>query len=63
MEPYQQRIIDERSELESKLQKLDDFLNGGVPMLLSDRKLLDEQAQIMRLYSAVLFKRIDRFNT
>ena len=60
MEEYQQRVWDERKELEEKLCKLIDFINGEVfPNLLGiEQTLLKHQAEIMGKYARILSERI-----
>lgn len=62
-EDYQQRVVDERVELEEKLLKLQTFLISEKSNSLDsvDRKLLTRQAAIMLDYSEILSERIDRF--
>lgn len=64
---YQQRVIDEKVELDIKLKKLYDFIyNPSKNSVFSslhyiDRDLLIIQYDAMFLYSKSLGKRIDRF--
>ena len=61
--PYQQRVIQERNELDSKLGSLLTFI--GTPVFHSldgaDRALLKQQADVMAEYSRILSIRIARF--
>ena len=61
--PYQQRVIQERNELDSKLGNLLTFI--GTPVFHSldgaDRALLKQQADVMAEYSRILSIRIARF--
>lgn len=63
LEAYQQRVVDEKQELDSKLDKLRAFLKTdtalGMPFL--DRNLMVEQERVMTKYSDVLAERINRF--
>lgn len=63
MQDWQQRVIDERDELDQKLIKLQNFLVSSATDRLSetDLGLLKHQAQLMLEYTAVLPKRIERF--
>ena len=65
MENWQQRIIDEKEELDTKLTKLEKFIyneEGTFNSLPSiDQNLLGRQAEIMAEYSAILRKRIARW--
>ncbi len=60
---WQVRVIDERKELTSKIDKLLAFLNGQASIGLDeeDRNLLEEQYACMVAYQNVLNQRIDRF--
>lgn len=62
MEPYQQRLLKEHSELQAKLTKLTIFVqNGGLKLLpKEDAELLDRQHKIMGAYAHVLKQRVDR---
>lgn len=64
MAPHQQRVVDEKKELDDKLQKLNTFITsekftdlvGG-----SERYRLIRQADLMKRYSEVLGERIAAF--
>ena len=61
--PHQQRVVTERTELEEKLGKLRSFFNtstyAGLDEAEQDR--LNEQADIMDRYRAILGERIAAF--
>lgn len=61
--PHEQRMIDERQELETRLINLNIFLNKGQPEDMEDQdwELLNTQAFAMRTYNYVLSARIRRF--
>lgn len=63
MEPYQQRVVDEKNELDARYEKPLDFLCTdvfkGLPQQEKDR--LVRQADIMLKYSLVLGERIAAF--
>lgn len=63
MEPYQQRVIDEKTELDAKREKLKVFMNSeafrGLPF--EERNRLMDQANIMKDYSIILDERIGAF--
>ncbi|CDG21051.1 conserved protein of unknown function [Xenorhabdus poinarii G6] len=63
MQPYQQRVIDELAELDSKIEKLSDFIGGAIYNGLdeTDRVLLAMQLSAMKGYSEILHKRVSRF--
>lgn len=64
MEPWQEQVLKEAEDFETRLTKLRAFL-AGIPetALVSDaqRRLLAEQVQTMTVYLAVLKKRIQLF--
>ena len=64
MQPHQQRVVDEKTELDLKLGKLRNFLNGSIFLSLdeAERFRLTEQANLMNGYSAVLGRRIAAFS-
>lgn len=61
--PHQQRVVDEKSQLDEKLEKLLAFLDNpifaGLPVAEQNR--LSRQISYMREYSIVLGERIDAF--
>lgn len=61
--PHEQRMLDERTELEARLFGLNAFLNKGQPEDMEDYDwdLLNSQAFSMRNYNYVLSARIRRF--
>lgn len=64
MQPHQQRIVDEKLELDAKVKALSDFIQGNkiwdsLPQEEKDR--LFEQYGIMCNYSDVLGRRISAF--
>ena len=63
MQPHEQRVVDEQSELEDKLRRLNDFTKTSTFDLLAseDRTLLRMQLEVMRTYSSILGLRIARF--
>ena len=63
MLPHQQRVIDEKNELDRKLTALRIFIVGDLyHMLPADEKYrLFRQAQIMSDYSDILSERIAAF--
>lgn len=63
MEPYQQRVIDEKSDLVEKIAKLETFVDGPQSdnVAYDERKRLAWQLAYMRLYSGVLEARIAAF--
>jgi hypothetical protein len=64
MEAYQQRVIEEKKDLDEKLNRLDEFimLNPNYPILPQDEKdRLIRQLRHMGEYSIVLGERIAAF--
>jgi hypothetical protein len=66
MQPHEQRVVEEKKELDEKLQKLNAFIGGSsVFEGLDDgaKGLLRIQQRIMTDYSDVLGKRIAHFTS
>lgn len=67
LQPHQQRVVDEKNELDEKLTKLIQFIEGRTFLFanLSDEeaKRLRHQAVLMRQYSSVLADRISAFGS
>lgn len=63
MQPYQQRVIDEKKELDTKLSKLSLFRTDGKfrELVSKDQELLNLQYHIMEALSMVLTARIKNF--
>lgn len=64
MQPYQQRVIAEKQELDEKREKLGEFKNT-IPferLPWQEQERLNTQAHIMTMYSAVLGARIAAFD-
>lgn len=61
--PHQQRVVDERQELETKICALSTFLEGVVFSTLSqdEQDRLIAQVYIMQAYSSILQSRIKNF--
>jgi hypothetical protein len=61
---HQQRVVDEKAELDEKLGKLHDFIQGN-PIFKSlpedEQKLLCRQDLVMAEYSQILCERIETF--
>ena len=60
---YQQRVVDEKAELDEKVRKLREFIGSRPFQDLSaeDRNLLKSQAEVMGNYARLLSRRIARF--
>lgn len=65
MELYQSRVLDEKRELDERLERLVAFIKSAAFYRVSqeDRDLLSEQEAHMTRYSDVLRRRIARFTT
>jgi hypothetical protein len=66
MTDWQQRVVDEKRELDAKLVKLDVFIHGSVSFAnldVEDKCLLIEQRSVMFHYSRVLGLRIELFKS
>ena len=61
--PHQQRVIDEKKELDTKREALGKFKNGDFFSTLpwQEQERLNTQAHIMTMYSSVLGERIANF--
>ena len=60
---YQQRVVNEKNDLDAKISKLVQFTKGNVfaGLKREDSELLLLQLEHMKAYSDVLDRRIDRF--
>jgi len=66
MKDFQQRVIDEKTELDAKLKRLVEFVKGGPvfdSLHPSEQDRLHRQSRIMTLYSEVLRERIEAFKS
>lgn len=62
MQPYQERVVTEKKELDIKIDSLTDFLSKTPEQLDVTEKLrLQHQLVIMELYSGILAIRIKHF--
>lgn len=64
--PHQQRVIDEQRELDEKLAKLGDFIEGNAifaTLPVSEQMDLKSQRAVMQTYSCILSDRIARFGS
>lgn len=61
--PYQRRVVEEKEDLDFKRTKLGEFKNTDAFAKLpwEQQELLNTQAHIMTMYSAVLAERIRTF--
>ncbi len=68
MKPHEERVVVEKRELDEKIAKLKAFCfdPGNVVFRVlpfEDQRLLEAQFAVMRKYSDILGKRVDRFGT
>ena len=63
IQPHEQRVIDEKTQLKDKLDKLLEFLQKGQPSFIDDKNwaLLNEQYAAMNWYYTILISRIELF--
>lgn len=63
LQPYQERVVVEKRELDEKLVKLDSFLEGPVffHLPVDERSRLSSQYGVMQEYSRILGERIGAF--
>lgn len=63
MQPFQQRVIDEKNELSEKVDNLEKFTGGSFYPTLpaAEQARLYRQLLIMQLYEQVLAERISAF--
>ena len=63
LKPYQERVVDEKEELDAKIEALRLFFNTDTFQSLHDRDkyLLVQQSGVMTTYSRILGDRIARF--
>lgn len=63
IQPHQQRVIDEKAELDGRIAKLAAFVES--PVFLSvchdEQERLKDQLDVMRIYSEILAARIRAF--
>ena len=64
MQPHQQRVVDEKSELDERRSKLLAFLNTDLFRSLdqAERDRLRTQHSVMGVYSEILHQRISAFS-
>ena len=63
MQPHQQRVVDEKSELDAKREKLHAFIGGAIFSDLeeAEKERLMQQSEAMKDYSHILGERIEAF--
>jgi hypothetical protein len=63
--PHQQRVVDEKSALDVKIDALAKFIDTSAiykDLHVDEKSDLDDQLDVMRDYSAILGRRIKRFS-
>lgn len=63
MQPHQQRVVAEKAELDSKIEKLNTFITSDKIQSVSEQEqfLLGAQSVAMQRYSEILGERIANF--
>lgn len=63
MQPHQQRVVDEKADLDGKIDRLTAFLDAGRPEFvpMEEWQRMHEQRALMRGYSRILGERIAAF--
>ena len=63
MQVFQQRVVDEKVQLDDKISRLKPFLNSDkVKILVADERIrMIKQLDLMEKYSAILGERISNF--
>jgi hypothetical protein len=64
MQPHQQRVVDEKAELDEKRSKLSAFFNTDLFRRLdqAEKDRLRTQHSVMGVYSEVLHQRVSAFS-
>jgi len=63
MSDYRQRVVEEKTELDDKIERLKVFMNtvGYKNLAILDRRCLYRQLRVMELYSDILDERTSAF--
>lgn len=63
--PFQKRVIDEELDLNEKIEKLEEFMDGDIFQTLKsdEQERLDEQLLVMKQYAFILSERIAAFGS
>jgi hypothetical protein len=63
MKPHQERVVQERKDLDEKIDKLDEFIDGEIFKTLpkDEQDRLVVQSAAMTNYSDILYARINAF--
>jgi hypothetical protein len=63
MEAYQERVVEEKKDLDGKIERLDTFIRSDKfgELLIDEQQRMRWQKTLMELYSDVLEARIENF--
>jgi hypothetical protein len=61
MKAFQERVVQEKKELDKKIESLTEFLKDPAIKCAVELDRLDTQLAIMQSYSAILKERIEHF--
>jgi hypothetical protein len=63
MQPHQQRVVEEKAELDNKIQKLNAFFHSSIFSSLpeAEKDRMKRQVGVMEEYSSILQERINAF--
>lgn len=63
LQPHELRVIEEKDQLEERLDKLMEFLQKGQPDFIDDKNwaLLNDQLDAMNWYYTILVSRVELF--
>jgi hypothetical protein len=63
LQPFQQRVVDEKKDLDLKIGALDAFWSNPLfeTLLPEEKTLLERQSVAMKQYSSILGERISAF--
>jgi len=63
MQPHELRVLEERTELQRKINGLQAFIGGAIIRKLpaEEQQRLEKQLSVMKQYAEVLTERIDAF--
>lgn len=63
LQPHQERVVQEKKELDEKIEKLQAFLKTEKfnDIDIDEQERLDDQLDVMQEYSTILLARIEAF--
>ena len=65
LKPHQQRVVDEKKDLDEKIVNLTAFIYGNkefAGLSGEEQGMLQAQLEVMKAYSDILFDRIENFD-